>query len=73
LRGVDVAAGGSSKMATDFWTSVDQTLAISKRYILTEEEREHVVSAEQIAYEVNLEKISAILEEYKHGLAKRGF
>ena len=60
-------------METDFWGSVDQAVAITKRYVFTEDEIKQIASAEQAAYEANLTNISAILEQYKQGLSERGF
>ena len=60
-------------METDFWAKVDQALAISKVYRLSDEERKYVVEVEQAAYEENLEEISSIMKEYEQQLSARGF
>jgi hypothetical protein len=62
-----------SIVTTDFWSKVDQALAILKSYMLTEDEIKHVTSAEQAAYEANIASISEILEEYRHELSERRF
>lgn len=60
-------------MRIDFWKKVTQALDASSPYRLTQEERAYISKEEQAAYECNLPKIDAIMQEYDKKLSDMSF
>jgi hypothetical protein len=61
------------RLRIDFWKRVTQALEASSEYRLTEEEQAYISKVEQAAYEHNLSRIDAILQEYDKKLSEMGF
>ncbi|PJJ09155.1 hypothetical protein CLU83_2484 [Flavobacterium sp. 1] len=57
----------------DYWKQIDDTISIHDEYILSKEQRKHIATEEQNAYEKNIDSIKEIIEQFESELKARGF